>query len=83
MDDFFDGSRTDGRMSDQPAVAFDGITFILLDKGAIAAGFASESREPAHLRRVIIWMGAQRFVHAIRFTAFSGSSLADRHSEDG
>jgi hypothetical protein len=54
MEDFFDGSRTDGRMSDQPAVVFDGIAFILLDGGAIAVGFASKSREPIHLRRVII-----------------------------
>jgi hypothetical protein len=39
IDDFFVGSRTDGRVSDQPAVAFDGVTFVLLDRGAIAAGF--------------------------------------------
>jgi hypothetical protein len=44
MDDFFDGSRTDGRMSDQPVVAFDAVAFMVLDRGAIAAGFASESR---------------------------------------
>jgi predicted transcriptional regulator len=75
MNDFFDGLRTDRRVSDQPAVAFDGVTFILLEGGAIAAGFASESRRPIHLRRVIIWMGALRFVRAIRSKAFSGSSL--------
>jgi hypothetical protein len=44
MDDFFDSSRTNGRVSDQPAVAFDGVAFLVLDRGAIAAGFASESR---------------------------------------
>jgi hypothetical protein len=44
MDDFFDGPRTDGRVSNQGAVVFDGVAFLLLDGGAIAAGFASESR---------------------------------------
>jgi hypothetical protein len=70
MDDFFDGSRTDGRMPDQSAVAFNGIAFILLDRGAIAAGFASESRGSIHLRRVIIQMGTLRFVRAIRSEDF-------------
>jgi hypothetical protein len=37
MDDFSKGSRTDERVSDQPAVAFDGVAFNLLDGGAIAA----------------------------------------------
>jgi hypothetical protein len=32
MDDFFDDSRTDGRVLDQPAVAFDGVAFVLIDK---------------------------------------------------
>jgi hypothetical protein len=75
MGDFFDGSRTDGRVSDQLAIAFDCVAFILIDKGAIAAGFPSESRGPIHLRRVIIQMGVLRFVRAIRSTAFSNSSL--------
>jgi hypothetical protein len=76
MDDFFDGSRTDGRESDQPAVAFDGVAFMVLDRGAIAVGFASKSRGPVHLRWVIIWMGALRFVRAIRSKAFCASSLS-------
>jgi hypothetical protein len=75
MDDFFDGSRTDGQVSDQPAVAFDGIALILLDRGAIAAGFASESKRSVHLRRVIVQMGALRFVRTIRSKAFDNSSL--------
>jgi hypothetical protein len=74
IDDFFDSSRADGRVSDQPVVAFDGVTFMVLDKGAIAAGFASK-KGAIHLRRVIIWMGALRFVHAIRSHVFSNSSL--------
>jgi len=44
MDDFFDGSRLYGGVFDKPAVAFDDIAFIMLDEGAIAGGFASESR---------------------------------------
>jgi hypothetical protein len=44
MDDFFVGSRTDRQVFDQPAIAFDGIAFMLLDGGAIAERFASESR---------------------------------------
>jgi hypothetical protein len=44
MDDFSKGSRTDRRASDQPEVAFDGVTFILLDGGAISVEFASESK---------------------------------------
>jgi hypothetical protein len=75
IDDFSKGSRTDGRASDQPAVAFDGVTFVLLDGGAIIAGFASESKGSVHLRRVIIQMGALHFVRAIRSKAFSNSSL--------
>jgi hypothetical protein len=75
MDDFFDGSRTDGPVSDQPAVVFDGVAFMVLGRGAIAAGFASESKGPVHPRHVIIQMGAQRFVRAIRSESFSNSSL--------
>jgi hypothetical protein len=44
MDNFFDSSRRDRWVSDKPAIVFDGITFILLNGGAITAGFASESR---------------------------------------
>jgi hypothetical protein len=76
MDDFFDDSRTDGRVLDQPAVAFDGVAVILLDRGAIAAGFASKSRGSIHLRRVIIQMNALRFVRAIRSKPFCLSSLS-------
>jgi hypothetical protein len=75
MDDFSKGSRTDGRASDEPAVAFDGVTFVLLDGRAITPGFASKSRGPVHLRRVIIQMGALHLVRAIRSKAFSNSSL--------
>jgi hypothetical protein len=75
MDDFSEGSQTYGRVSDHPAVAFDGIAFMLLDAAAIAAGFASESREPVHLRRVIIWIDALRFVRALQSREFSSSSL--------
>jgi hypothetical protein len=32
MDDLFDGSRTYERVSDQPAVALDGIAFMVLDR---------------------------------------------------
>jgi hypothetical protein len=48
---------------------------MLLDKGTIVAGFASKSSGPVHLRQIIIWMGALRFVRAIRSKAFSFSSL--------
>jgi hypothetical protein len=75
MDDFSEGSRTVGWVSDQPAVVFDGIAFVLLDGGAIAVGFVSESKRSVHLRRVIIWMGALRFARAIRSKTFSYSSL--------
>jgi hypothetical protein len=75
MDEFSEGSRTDGQAFDQPAVAFDGITFTLLDGGAIATGFASESRGLLRLRRVIIWMGTLRFICSIQSTAFSSSSF--------
>jgi hypothetical protein len=44
MDDFFDGSRTDGRVSNQAAVVFDGVAFMVLGRETIAAGFASKSR---------------------------------------
>jgi hypothetical protein len=77
MDDFFVSSRTDGRIANQPAVAFDGIAFLVLDRGAIAAArLWPESKRSIHLRRLIIWMGALRFVRAIRSEAFSHSSLA-------
>jgi hypothetical protein len=75
MDDFSKGSRTDGLASDQPAVSFDRIAFLMLDGGVIVAGFASESRRPVHLCRVILRMGALRFVRAIWSTTFSISSL--------
>jgi hypothetical protein len=75
-DDFSEGSRTDGQVSDHPAVAFDGIAFLRFDGGVIAAGFASESKGTLRLRRVIIRMGAVRFVRAIRSTVFSRSSLS-------
>jgi hypothetical protein len=75
MDGFSEGCRTDQRESDQPAVAFDGVAFVLLDRGAIATKIASVSRESIRLRQVIIWMGALRFVRAIRSTAFSNSPL--------
>jgi hypothetical protein len=45
MDDFFDGFWTDGWVSDQPAVAFDSVAFMVLDREAITAGFASKSRD--------------------------------------
>jgi predicted transcriptional regulator len=75
IDDFFVGSRTNGQAFDQPTVAFDGVTFMVLDREVIAGRFASKSRRPVHLRRIITWMGALRFVRAIRSKAFSNSSL--------
>jgi hypothetical protein len=75
MDDLSEGSRTDGRVSDHRAVAFDGIAFMLLDRAAIAAVFPSESRELVCLRWVIIRMGGLRFVRALQSREFSSSSL--------
>jgi hypothetical protein len=45
MDDFFDGPRTDGRVSNQALVVFDGVAFVMLGRETIAAGFASKSRD--------------------------------------
>jgi hypothetical protein len=76
MADLFDGFRTDGGVSDQSAIVFDGVAFILIDQGAIAAGFPSESRGTIHLCGAIIRMDALCFVRAIRLKAFCNSSLA-------
>jgi hypothetical protein len=61
MDDFSEVPRTDRPVADQPTVAIDGIAFILLDWGAVAAGFTSESGA-VHLRQVTVRMGALCFL---------------------
>jgi hypothetical protein len=73
VDDFSEAVRSDRRMPDQPAVAIDSVTFMLLDGGAMATKLRSAVR--LCLRRVIVQMGAIHFVRAIESEAFSSSSL--------
>jgi hypothetical protein len=75
LGDISEAARTGRRVSTQSAVTIDDLAFLVLDQGAIVAGFASESRKPVYLRRVTIWTGALCFVRAIRSRAFSSSSL--------
>jgi hypothetical protein len=75
LGDVSKAARTGLRISTQSAVTIDDLAFLVLDQGAIVAGFASESKKPVHFRRVIICMGALCFVRTIRSRAFSSSSL--------
>jgi hypothetical protein len=71
--DFSEAARTDRPLSHQPRVTIDGVAFLLLDRGDIAAKFWSGCA--VLLRRVVVHMIALRFVREINSEAFSGSSL--------
>jgi hypothetical protein len=84
MDGFSEGSRTAGQVSDQPAVAFDGIAFMLLDgEGRLRQGLRqSQGASPSSPGNYPDGCAAFRPRNSI-YSILLFFSLVHRHSADG